>query len=189
MEVKNTKVNDGLRAEPENGDFSVPLWLTSGHGALRSLVDPDVFQERMDKECAKSERERTPLSLALIGVEDFPMVRRANREAQGDEVMRVIASAIAACGSSEAIVARYGDQEFAVVTPGDLKDIRAILSQIRASLAYVKYRRAGYPENIPHMLAVGLSIFPYDAANREELFTLADRRLHASRIYESTRLH
>ncbi len=70
--------------------------------------------------------------LVLIDIDHFKRINETIGHDGGDEVLRVIARALRAAATPEALVARVGGEEFAMLTPADRPlDAGAVLDRLR----------------------------------------------------------
>ena len=70
--------------------------------------------------------------LILIDIDHFKSINETIGHDGGDEVLRVIARALRASATPEALVARVGGEEFAIIAPAEAPvDARAVLDRLR----------------------------------------------------------
>jgi diguanylate cyclase (GGDEF)-like protein len=97
-----------------------PLTGSLNHGAMH---------ERLAEEIARSRRQSTPLSIAMLDLDNFKAVNDTYGHPTGDQLLRDVAEALRAEFRSFDQVARYGGDEFVVILPnvrGPWADIAAI---------------------------------------------------------------
>ena len=86
---------------------------------LTGLSNRRHFDEMADKEWRRCERERVPLSLALLDVDYFKRFNDRYGHLAGDSALRAIASCVADAARRPAdLAARYGGEEFLLLMPG-----------------------------------------------------------------------
>lgn len=85
---------------------------------LTGIANRRTFDDRIELEWLRSQRERQPLSMLLIDVDFFKRYNDSYGHQQGDECLRQIASTVEdALFRPADLAARYGGEEFAVIMP------------------------------------------------------------------------
>jgi diguanylate cyclase (GGDEF)-like protein len=86
--------------------------------SLTGLINRRRFDQILDEECRRAQREATPLSLILIDIDRFKSVNDGHGHLAGDTCLRRVARIIdASIGRSPDVAARLGGDEFAVLLP------------------------------------------------------------------------
>jgi len=120
-----------------------------------------------------------PISLLFVDLDEFKLVNDTLGHSVGDELLRAVADRLAA--SAEAVlVGRYGGDEFLVL-------LRALDSPARAHAAAAAvterlaepFAIAGHHVRI--RASVGCAVFPYEAADADELLSRADAAMYAAK--------
>jgi diguanylate cyclase (GGDEF)-like protein len=137
----------------------------------------------MEVEWRRANRDRTPLSLLVIDVDNFKPYNDLYGHLQGDFCLRKIAEA------AENIVrrpgdlfARYGGEEFVAVLPNtDTEGAQAIAEQIRAAV-----EQCGLPHaaNSYHRITVSIGCatqVPGIDSTGDQLFGAADQALYKAK--------
>lgn len=152
----------------------------------RALVDPltglfnhRFFQERLSAELIRSERERVPLSLACIDLDDFDQVNNVYGHLAGDRRLRAVATALVSAARSSDVVCRIGGDEFAIIMP----DTDAI-DAYKVCLRLQDAGRGVDPEcPLPTGFSVGIAAAPEHAGSREDLAQKADGALYWAKLH------
>jgi diguanylate cyclase (GGDEF)-like protein len=82
---------------------------------LTGLKNRRAFDRELTEELARGLREKAPVSLLLVGLDRFSAYADEFGHAGGDEVLREVAQVLAANARAYDVVARYGDEEFALI--------------------------------------------------------------------------
>lgn len=143
--------------------------LTRAHGAIaqQALQDPltglpnrRALDDKMSELIAG---QVDPFSIALVDLDGFKGVNDRHSHAEGDDVLRVIASTLRQALRGDDMVARYGGDEFVVLLPG------APLHAAEAALGRAVDAVAGLPIDLSRgvTLSVGvISLRPRESANQ-----------------------
>ena len=86
---------------------------------LTGLANRVTFERMLELEIARSTRQGTPLAVAVLDVDGLSDISDEQGARVADEVLRHVASAIADRVRLLDTVARFGEDEFVVIAPGD----------------------------------------------------------------------
>jgi diguanylate cyclase (GGDEF)-like protein/PAS domain S-box-containing protein len=99
---------------------------------LTGLANRRCFDDTLRAEWARAMRQRQPLSLLMVDVDNFKAFNDANGHLGGDDCLKRIAGAVAKEMRANDLVARYGGEEFAVILPNEsLKGAAIVAERIR----------------------------------------------------------
>jgi diguanylate cyclase (GGDEF)-like protein/PAS domain S-box-containing protein len=99
---------------------------------LTGLANRRCFDDTLHAEWARALRQRQPLSLLMVDVDNFKAFNDAYGHLGGDECLKRIAAAVAGEMRVNDLVARYGGEEFAVILPNQsLKGAATVAERIR----------------------------------------------------------
>ncbi len=93
---------------------------------LTGLANRVTFERMLELEIARATRQGTPLAVAVLDVDGLSDISQASGARVADEVLRHVASAIADRVRLLDTVARFGEDEFVVIAPGDAGGIVAL---------------------------------------------------------------
>ncbi|WP_426197492.1 diguanylate cyclase [Massilia sp. DWR3-1-1] len=100
---------------------------------LTGLANRRCFDDTLHAEWARALRQKQPLSLLMVDVDNFKDYNDANGHLGGDECLKRIARAVANEMRANDLVARYGGEEFAVILPNQsLKGAAIVAERIRS---------------------------------------------------------
>jgi len=165
---------------------------------LTSLYNRGYFQYRLHSEIRRGQRYRRTLSLLLIDLDDFKRINDRYGHPEGDHLLRLTADTIMSNirfrGGRESyeldIPCRYGGDEFAVILPEtDAGQAAIIAERLRKEIhkrcsAGMRERLARFsgarpPEGMEITVSLGVSSFPENASDVEELIKAADDAMYA----------
>jgi len=109
---------------------------------LTQLANRRDFDQRLDAEIRRSERQQTPLAVAMLDLDLFKHVNDRFGHAIGDAVLREVADAIRQQCRAIDIIARYGGEEFSLALPGtNLAEGAILCERIRVAFECVDWPR------------------------------------------------
>jgi diguanylate cyclase (GGDEF)-like protein len=135
------------------------------------------FHELLAK--AKAGTQETPISLALLDVDNFKIINDQNGHVTGDNVLVMVAKVIQAQVEKDERVGRYGGDEFVIVFP-DKEREQAFLTveQIRQQLSQAEVISTDGESILGISISGGVASFPMDGRTENELFRKADHALY-----------
>jgi diguanylate cyclase (GGDEF)-like protein len=146
---------------------------------LTGLANRRQFHERLTAELTRVSRERVPVSLLLLDVDDFKLVNDMHGHAAGDAVLRDLAGVLREGVRTADVPCRTGGEEFAVVLPGaDEHEARRCADRLLKAI-----RAAGEIR-----VSAGVATAPADGRTVDGLFQVADDRLLAAKAAGKDRL-
>lgn len=167
---------DKLRFHYEEAlNSSVIDWLTR-------VYNHGYFKRFLELELRKSLRQNYPVTLVLIDVDDFKTCNGAHGHTVGDTVLKELAQVVKRSVGDMDIVARYGEDEFAVVLPYSEGQVGRLTAERigRAIKSHVFAQKLVAPP--PRItVSIGVAVHPVDAGRAEDLIKVADKRLRAAK--------
>lgn len=153
----------------------------SREDSLTGLANRRWFAEFLARAWQNAMREKLPLSILIIDIDDFKAYNDTYGHHEGDQCLKLVAEAIRrAVGRASDLVSRYGGEEFIVVlgdTPldGGLK----IAERIRATVEALGIPHAGATQHDCVTISVGItSTLPTRDTQPETVLVSADRAMY-----------
>jgi diguanylate cyclase (GGDEF)-like protein len=94
------------------------LHFKATHDQLTSQWNRATILQRLEHELIRTNREGTPMALAIMDIDHFKQVNDSYGHLAGDSVLRAVAKRIGSVVRPYDSVGRYGGEEFLVVLPG-----------------------------------------------------------------------
>jgi diguanylate cyclase (GGDEF)-like protein/PAS domain S-box-containing protein len=149
---------------------------------LTGLANRRCFDETLHAEWQRAMRQKTPLSLLMVDVDNFKQYNDAHGHLGGDECLKRIAQTVACEMRANDLVARYGGEEFAVILPSqDLKGAAIVAERIRRRVERLNAHGdlARHPQVTVSIGAATALAAPGD--NASELVATADAALYRAK--------
>ena len=156
------------------------IWQQANFDHLTGLPNRHMFMDRLRQETRKADRSATFLALLFIDLDDFKQVNDKLGHAAGDALLVEAARRIAACVRASDTLARLGGDEFTVLLAGldHVGSVERIAQALVATLAE-PFEAGG--EQVRVSASVGISLYPPDAKDLDELLAHADQAMYASK--------
>ncbi|GAA0255093.1 GGDEF domain-containing protein [Cryptosporangium japonicum] len=159
-------------------DIQRQLAITDGLTRLRTRR---FFDETLETEVGRAERDTRPVALLLLDVDHFKRINDRYGHSIGDLVLVEIAERLRNCVRTGDVVARYGGEEFAVLLPGASPvDASMIAERIRAAVEATPIPVSA-DTSITTTVSVGVATLPTNVSTSSDLVLLADRLLYTSK--------
>lgn len=151
---------------------------------LTQVANRRRFDQVLQQEWYRLQREQQPLSLILCDIDDFKSYNDTYGHQAGDSCLQKVANAISVCTKRVAdLVARYGGEEFAILlvnTPisGAVQVAGLIRTQVQQlQLPHIKSRIGDFVT-----LSLGVSsLVPAPESSPGELVRMADKALYQAK--------
>jgi diguanylate cyclase (GGDEF)-like protein len=98
------------------------------HDDLTGLYNRRYFNSQLESHIALCRDGAAPLTIGLIDLNDFKSINDSFGHAAGDMALRIAGQAIVDVSPANAIVARTGGHEFALIMPGVTRDQAEVLA-------------------------------------------------------------
>jgi diguanylate cyclase (GGDEF)-like protein len=141
------------------------------------------FQETLQREVGRAERQGRALSVLLLDIDDFKAVNDRYGHPVGDAILeRIVAEIRSEVRGDMDLVARYGGEEFAVILPETPIAVAAeVAERIRRRIDERLFRPPETDDVIRITVSIGLAAYPDDASNKKELIERADAALYRAK--------
>lgn len=160
------------------------LQMESTSDALTKIANRRCFDQVLEHEWNRHRRDSLPLTIVLIDLDFFKEFNDLRGHLAGDNVLRLIASAIqAGVHRRDDLVARFGGEEFVVILPNTSdRYVREIVERIREQVAELNIL---HPRSqVSHKVTISLgtaTTVPGHICNHLDLLRKADEALYSAK--------
>jgi diguanylate cyclase (GGDEF)-like protein len=145
---------------------------------LTHLHNRRYFEELLEKEILRSRRNGIPVSLLTLDIDGFKSYNAAFSPSSGDIALQEAATILQGCVREVDTVARLGEDGFAIILPeSNAVDSRLLARRILERLGRHLFPGMGNVRTEHLSASAGISAFPADAFDRQDLMQKAGRAL------------
>lgn len=150
------------------------------HDSLTSLPNRSLFYDRIYHGLARARRSNSKVALMLLDIDRFKNVNDSLGHDAGDILLKAIAIRLNEGVRDMDTVARLGGDEFVVVLEGihDMDDVIFVANKLLATLSR-PLEISGH--SISTTVSIGVSVFPEDGADTDELLKNADIAMYKAK--------
>ena len=147
---------------------------------LTQISNKRHFLETLEREIARGQRYRRPLSLVMFDLDHFKTINDTFGHLAGDYVLKQLASAVKQRIRREDVFARYGGEEFSIVLPEiSIGPALTLAEKIRQLVERHEFRFE--KTKIAVTISVGVASTDDRDLDAETLIKLADEYLYAAK--------
>jgi diguanylate cyclase (GGDEF)-like protein len=149
------------------------------HDSLTGLANRALFADRLGQELIRARRDRQPVVVMLLDLDNFKPVNDQRGHHTGDLVLQEVASRLRGCLREIDTAARIGGDEFAILlAQPHLLSMTDIAEQVVAALNAPCVLLG---EQIRIKASIGISIDPHGQGNSDEILRNADDAMYAAK--------
>ncbi|MHC4077875.1 MAG: sensor domain-containing diguanylate cyclase [Planctomycetota bacterium] len=144
---------------------------------LTRLYNRGVGIGTLEREIARARRQRTPLTVLMMDLDDFKQLNDQHGHLAGDQALRITAEVLRKTLRKTDTVCRYGGEEFLMVLPDTTIEQASVL----ATRIFTAVEAAGKKHELPLTGSIGLTEIHYVKDSLTTVLARADRALYASK--------
>jgi diguanylate cyclase (GGDEF)-like protein len=150
---------------------------------LTGLTTRKGFEEKLQAAILLAQQTDRSLSLAFLDIDHFKRLNDSLGHQAGDVIIKAVGDAIQRMAGDHAITCRYGGEEYIVIFPDtEREQAFLVIERIRAWFAEQQSLSDG-KNKVDAQLTIsgGISAFPIDAQDENELLRKADQALYKAK--------
>ena len=164
----------------ENASLYEHLREAATRDGLTGLYNYQHLMSQLRSFWKMAQRYGQPLSLLMLDLDDFKQVNDRYGHAQGDVVLRAVATTLQRTSRGVDVVARYGGEEFAIIAPHtEAQGARQMAERIRQRIAQLRFTDGG--EEFQVTASVGVATYEPSLRRPAELLERADQALYCAK--------
>ena len=153
------------------------LEYAASHDDLSGAYTRATFFRMMASEVQRARRQRRPLSLLLIDIDDFKRINDRHGHPVGDAVIRTFATVTASELRGHDLLCRYGGEEFALLLPDTaLDEATAVAERVRS-----RFSEGAFDGMPAFTISLGVQAAEQGALEVAQMVEGADRALYIAK--------
>ncbi|MHB1393799.1 MAG: sensor domain-containing diguanylate cyclase [Clostridia bacterium] len=150
----------------------------SRHDSLTGIYNRCYFEELLMRTFQQYKNSGTGFSLAILDINDLKKINDTYGHEAGDLLLRRFVQGVRECLTKDDIFARYGGDEFAIIFAGKNRaQVEEIIENARLPFTDTPFMYCG-KKVATISFEYGVTEFPAETAEYEELVRLADARMY-----------
>ena len=160
--------------------MAIKMTHLANHDALTNLPNRMLLQDRVEQALQKSQITKDMLAMIIIDIDHFKFVNETLGHTTGDQVLKQMAQRLKQFASAGDTVSRQGGNEFILLLTG-VNNIEQLDQRAKELLAIISKPYDINGVNVAIAASAGLSVYPSDSANMEELHRHADAAMYSAK--------
>jgi diguanylate cyclase (GGDEF)-like protein len=164
----------------ETIDVRDKMTFQAQHDVLTNLPNRLLLMDRLNQSIKRSERDADNIAVLFIDLDKFKEINDSLGHKVGDEVLIQVAGRLHTCMRETDNVSRFGGDEFIVILDS-IKHKDSIDVIIKQILDTLMLPMVVMEHTLTITLSVGVSIYPNDATDAEQLIRHADNAMYKAK--------
>ena len=140
------------------------------------------FNELLGKQLSLAKRRNESLCLLIVDVDHFKEIINNYGADVGDLILQQVAGVLSDFLREYGIIARYGNDEFAIIMPDMSKNRALVLADdLRRIIESTDFEDGETDLSVTLTVSIGIATFPEPAADQESLIKCANKALYKAK--------
>ncbi|RAR42932.1 diguanylate cyclase [Paenibacillus sp. MDMC362] len=156
-----------------------------------SLYNHSYFESLLEDEIKKAKANETPLSLAMIDIDDFKKYNDQFGHLKGDMLLGFLGNYLKVeSETAEVVASRFGGEEFTILMPGyDDNKARSFINRLRKKLNDTYFDGVEIFPSGCLSFSAGVASYRIDIHDKSQLVELADQALYYAKKQGKNSVH
>jgi diguanylate cyclase (GGDEF)-like protein/PAS domain S-box-containing protein len=156
------------------------IWRQANYDSLTSVPNRQLFKDRLEQAIKKAKRDNSVVALFFIDLDRFKEINDTKGHDVGDLLLIEAAKRLLLCVRETDTVARLGGDEFTIIFEESVEV--SVIERIAKSICN-SMLQPFFIQNESHYISasVGITFFPEDAIEIEDLLKNADQAMYCSK--------
>lgn len=150
------------------------------HDALTGLPNRALFYDRLEHGLEQAKRHGWILAVMFLDLDKFKQINDEHGHDIGDQVLLTIAERLKQNTRSDDTICRFGGDEFLYLLM-EVKNEREVIKIIKKLIKTVELPCDDIMPNLVVKLSVGVSLFPKNGNNLDDLIKNADEAMYTAK--------
>lgn len=150
------------------------------HDALTGLPNRALFYDRLEHGLEQAKRHGWNLAVMFLDLDKFKQINDEYGHDIGDKVLLTIANRLKQNTRSDDTICRFGGDEFLYLFM-EVKNEREVIKIIKKLIKTIELPCDEVGSNLFVKSSIGVSLFPKNADNLEDLIKFADEAMYAAK--------
>lgn len=172
----------------KNNQKHRPLLYQFSHDTLTRVANRNTLQQSINHLHNDYKYRGKTYSILMLDIDRFKLINDQYGHKNGDQLLQLIAERLQFLIRDKDNLGRWGGEEFLCILPdADIDTACKIANRLCQSMAEKSFMLDG--QEVPITMSIGVSNFPKDGSNPEELFRVADTTLYQAKQNGRNRIH